>query len=249
MNKSRLIRRSLVLAAFAGLGLLATDARAQYQVDMSRANDANTRVGSAGYNDSTNINTNELTGRYVRTDRANDVFGVRGNQIITGNVTGGKQFRGYVPYSDPRDFRGRAGSSSFDRFIADSAGAPPAYRGALLPMESQPFYGPATAAPPLGFVPSGFTGTYTPPPPAPTVGITSQLNTGLLESRVLSGQSTADLLMMPGPVDPRTQLPSSMMTASPMLGVRQWDMSSTTDRAFLSNYGGFSAFGPGQMTL
>src|SRR5213075_612432 len=44
-----------------------------------------------------------------------------------GNVTGGREFRGNVPYTDPREFRGNVDSADFDRFISGSAGAPRAY--------------------------------------------------------------------------------------------------------------------------
>jgi tetratricopeptide (TPR) repeat protein len=42
---------------------------------------------------------------------------------ITGNVRGGKYFRGSVPYSTSRYFEGTTPSSSLDSFIRDSAGA------------------------------------------------------------------------------------------------------------------------------
>ena len=53
------------------------------------ANDANNRVGSNGYNSG--------SGQHVT---------VTGNQIVTGNVTGGRAFRGPVPYTDPSGFMG-----------------------------------------------------------------------------------------------------------------------------------------------
>ncbi|OHB60661.1 MAG: hypothetical protein A2167_04605 [Planctomycetes bacterium RBG_13_46_10] len=39
------------------------------------------------------------------------------NLVITGNVTGGKHFRGQVPYSSPTNFRAQLGSSSLDSFL------------------------------------------------------------------------------------------------------------------------------------
>lgn len=50
-------------------------------------------------------------------------FGVPGNLIITGNVSGGKHFRGAVPYRSSLDFRAPLGSSSFDSFLRSSAGS------------------------------------------------------------------------------------------------------------------------------
>lgn len=46
-----------------------------------------------------------------------------GNLVITGNVSGGRFFRGIVPYHATTDFEGSVGSSSLDTFIRDSAGA------------------------------------------------------------------------------------------------------------------------------
>jgi thioredoxin-like negative regulator of GroEL len=49
-------------------------------------------------------------------------YGVSGNMIMTGNVGGGKQFRGVVPYSS--SFYSRTSSSSVDSFIRRSSGDP-----------------------------------------------------------------------------------------------------------------------------
>jgi tetratricopeptide (TPR) repeat protein len=46
-----------------------------------------------------------------------------GNLLITGNVRGGKYFRGVVPYRASTDFRGTLPSSSLDSFLRDSAGS------------------------------------------------------------------------------------------------------------------------------
>lgn len=46
-----------------------------------------------------------------------------GNLIITGNVSGGKHFRGVVPYNAISDFAGSLGSTSLDSFLRYSAGA------------------------------------------------------------------------------------------------------------------------------
>jgi len=40
-----------------------------------------------------------------------------GNLVITGNVTGGKHFRGLVPYGSPTNFQSRLGTSSLDSFL------------------------------------------------------------------------------------------------------------------------------------
>src|SRR3954452_18504994 len=95
----------------AAAGILATPhpVAAQYRSNNDgRALDANSRSGSGGQNDAS-------------PSAANRGQAVSGNQIITGNVTAGRQFRGPVPYSDPGSFRGpTAGSFSSDRFVRQS---------------------------------------------------------------------------------------------------------------------------------
>jgi tetratricopeptide (TPR) repeat protein len=49
-------------------------------------------------------------------------YGVSGNMIMTGNVGGGKEFRGVVPYGS--SFYSRTSSSSVDSFIRRSSGDP-----------------------------------------------------------------------------------------------------------------------------
>jgi tetratricopeptide (TPR) repeat protein len=46
-----------------------------------------------------------------------------GNLVITGNVRGGRHFRGIVPYRSTSDFRAVTPSSSLDSFLRDSAGS------------------------------------------------------------------------------------------------------------------------------
>src|SRR4051812_28525790 len=87
--------RWILFAAVAAVPLfgLASGAAAQYRVNTAgRALDANNRIGSGGQNPADGANR---TGNMVS-----------GNDIVLGNVTGGKQFRGGVPYSDPTEFRG-----------------------------------------------------------------------------------------------------------------------------------------------
>jgi tetratricopeptide (TPR) repeat protein len=251
MTTCRRFRRSLYIAAIAALGAVAGQAHAQMLVDTSRANDASNRVGSGGFNDVRGADPNDLTGRFVRTDRGLDAGMIRGNQLITGNVTGFRHFRGPVPYTDPREFRGPVGGSGLDRFIADSSGIPPRYGPRGIDTDPRPFYGAALATPPpAGFTQMGFTGVYTPapPPPPPPGALSAQLSASVVESRLLGTPLPGEVMMMPGPVDPLTQLPA-VVTASPLMGVRQWDLASPADRAFLSNYSGMSVLQPGQITL
>ena len=64
---------------------------------------------------------------------------IDGNRIITGNVSGGKHFRGIVPYNSVSDFAGRLSPSSIDYFLRDSTGTSTLnqYTGKLTPYFSQ----------------------------------------------------------------------------------------------------------------
>src|SRR5579862_3384670 len=71
------------------------------------ANDANNRVGSGGYN------SGGARGPVVN-----------GNQIVTRNVTAGREFRGPVGYSAAGDFTGPISGLNVDRFVKNSTGVP-----------------------------------------------------------------------------------------------------------------------------
>src|SRR3954470_8353625 len=88
------IKQTWILAAAVGAVSLCVSliATAQYRVETGHANDVNNRVGSSGLNGG-GSNRGQFNG-------------VTGNDIVTGNVTAGKQFRGNVPYTDARAFRG-----------------------------------------------------------------------------------------------------------------------------------------------
>lgn len=142
-------RHRIVTAVAAALPLFAAvlPASAQVRVNQSgRAHDANTRVGSDGSNDRNN-----------GIDRRGQT--VTGNQIVTGNVTGGRAFRGNLGYRDPLEFRGSISRPS-DRFVRDSVGAPTRTQPSL-GYQPLAFYGDDRATPPpLGFVRDGSTGGY-----------------------------------------------------------------------------------------
>jgi tetratricopeptide (TPR) repeat protein len=55
--------------------------------------------------------------------RSQNPIDTSGNQLITGNIGGGRYFRGIVPYRATTDFGGTVGTSSLDTFIRDSSGA------------------------------------------------------------------------------------------------------------------------------
>ncbi len=63
-----------------------------------------------------------------------------GNRVITGNVGGGKHFRGVVPYNAISDFSGTTTSTTFNSFLRRSASS-----GSLgiLPGRYSPYYSPS----------------------------------------------------------------------------------------------------------
>lgn len=80
--------------------------RANEAVPQGRALDANSRVGSGGINE-------------VGTDWRAEI--ALRNAIVTGNVGGGKAFRGDIGYSDTADFRADTGADDFFEFQRDAA--------------------------------------------------------------------------------------------------------------------------------
>ena len=65
-----------------------------------------------------------------------------GNDIVTGNVGGGREFRGVVPYGSSTYFQGTqgTGTGAMESFIRRSAGSP--YASDRLPGAVQPYYSP-----------------------------------------------------------------------------------------------------------
>jgi hypothetical protein len=69
--------------------------------------DASPQIGTGGYNSPVQSFRPNLTGGF-------------GNLYITGNVTAGRQFRGFVPYSDPTQFHAPLGSNALRSFEGDA---------------------------------------------------------------------------------------------------------------------------------
>jgi tetratricopeptide (TPR) repeat protein len=65
--------------------------------------------------------------------------GGAGNLIVTGDVAGGRQFRGVVPYGSTSSFEGRTGMEAIDSFQKRTQGV--GYGGA--PGAVEPYYGPS----------------------------------------------------------------------------------------------------------
>src|SRR5271155_2383257 len=106
MNRIRKI--SWVLAAVGALSFGTGVSLAQQRVGSDgHAQDANQRIGAAGYNDT--------SGNHPQP-------GVLGNAIVTGNVTGGKAFEGFVPYSDPGAFTGTLAPRPSEDLVQNGTG-------------------------------------------------------------------------------------------------------------------------------
>jgi tetratricopeptide (TPR) repeat protein len=62
------------------------------------------------------------------------------NLAVTGNVSGGKHFRGAIPYRSTSAFRGALGSTSINSFIRRSSGSPTGY---TKPGQLEPYFQPS----------------------------------------------------------------------------------------------------------
>lgn len=210
-----------VLAGLLSALALPLSASAQSRVDNSGATDANNQVGSSGRNDYGVTRTVQPTG----------------NQIIYGNVTGGRAFQGPIPYTDPRAFRGTTAGQVSDRFIRDASGSPG---------QATAFYGASRAVPaPTGFAREGFTGGYVPPGAvasqvAPPSYSPSMNFDPAIAGRVLSAPPRQSEMVLPGPLDPTTLQPT-MITGSPLYGIRQWKVGDPIDEYYLKSQSSFGA--------
>ncbi len=103
--------RSMMFAFFmagALLSIISAPVMAQqYLSQQGHLLDANTRLGSFGWNTSARLGA----------------LAPRANNFITGNVTGGASFKGSVPYRSVSDFGGTLGSGSLSNFTRDSYGS------------------------------------------------------------------------------------------------------------------------------
>ncbi len=204
-SKTRAILIAAVLATPVAMFASPRIAVAQYRVNNSGALDANNRIGSGGVNEARPTNT------------------INGNDIVTGNVTAGREFRGNVGYSSAGAFQGSTGVNQSDRFIRGSSSAYDSNAQAV-----RPFYGQSYGAPPpQGFVSTpgsvNASGQYIPAQPL------DRTPGDLRLGQVTDFTSSAALprpreFMLPGQVDAGNS--QSLVTASPLYGVRsdQGDM-------------------------
>src|SRR5687768_4076595 len=127
---------------------------AQARVNQNgRLLDANNRVGGGGQNpDDSRIRAPQ---------------NAIGNDIVTGNVTAGKHFRGRVDYTDPGAFRGQTAGINMDNFLRQSSG--PTKDSRLADQETRYFGDGRAAPPPPNFVQVGGVGSGSYVPAAPQV--------------------------------------------------------------------------------
>ena len=217
-----------VLAAMPALWFTAP-ASAQQQINQQgTALDANNRIGSGG----------------VNTFRPPPQVGVLGNQIVTGDVTQGREFHGRLNYSDPTTFLGPTPGALVSNFTKNSVGVGAGYQPPPEINVSTPYYGASRfAAPPSGvgqFVTSANSGgAYVPATPN-----ILQPNDPRLGAQIGALNPQGDLpkpgeLILPGPVDASGNQ-MAMYSASPLTGLRQMSPSDVTDLATLGRYTGMS---------
>ena len=213
-----------VLAAAVGSLALCPISLAQYRVNTSHVTDANNRAGSGGLNGGADGNMNK--GPYN---------GVTSNDIVYGNVTGGKEFRGRLETTDPEAFRGNLTQHPSDTFVRGSAGGYSANSGFNSNAQVvRPFYADSrNVPPPEGFVRTNVGSPGYVPSNLPDQRIDSDLRLGnpLSTTTVILPQPGQTLL--PGPVDPTTGY-NTLLTASSLYGVRQWNAGNAQDQEFVS---------------
>jgi hypothetical protein len=217
MRKTSKSNELIVAAALAGVLSIVSAASAQYRVGSDgRANDASNRIGSNGYNDG-----------------GTQSHGPSADQIVTGNVTGGKQFRGPTGSVDPRSFRGATADEVSDRFIRGSSGVPIGGVAQDNASNVTAFYGNSRGtAPPPGFQQQGFSGTYI-PAPANSQNL-SDLRMGGIVSTPQGVLPPPGDLVLRGPTNSDTG--ESVISASPLYGIRLWQENVPADRQFVDRF-------------
>jgi tetratricopeptide (TPR) repeat protein len=222
-----------ILAAVASVAL-ATGALAQGMIDTGRNNDASNRVGSGGRNDG-----------YTTHTRYSNYIINNGNQVVTGNVTMGREFRGNVGYTSPYSLRVPTAGALTDNFIKNSAGVPQPYSREPIPNQSTTFYGASqTAAPPPGYQLAPSRGGFV---PAPAVGAprdAADQRLGVVDmNQPISPAVGPNTMVTRGSLTPQAggaagaegAPPAGIITGSSLYGVREWNPNSPSDRLFLES--------------
>jgi tetratricopeptide (TPR) repeat protein len=193
---------AVAAVAIAGVG---SSTFAQVRIDTGNARDANNRIGSGGSNG----------GGGSRWQPINQ------NDIVYNNVTAGRGFHGRIQSTDGTSFHGILGSELSGNFIRQSSGAPTGLLSVNNAQQVRSIYDAASKgvnAPP-GYIEQGInTGAYVPaPPPTRTSG---DLRIGAVNYDDSIAPPRPGETVLPGPVS--TSDTNSLITASPLYGVRQW---------------------------
>jgi tetratricopeptide (TPR) repeat protein len=217
----------VLLTAVGGIPFLGRPASAQIRVDTAgHAMDANTQVGSGGYNSPSG--QQPLWSQYQ-------------NALVTGNASGGFSFSGRsvngvnlgAGYADPFAFRGLLAGQGVDQFIANSTGVPTmanptasSANYAAGPNPSGIYYGAVNhTALPSGFQTSSTGQGYVPAQP-PSMQSPQDPRLGAIDFSG-SGQIIPKPyeMILPGPVDPTADPATAaqqMLAANPIFGVVPW---------------------------
>jgi hypothetical protein len=216
--QARRYRRWLTAAALAITPVLGVRvASAQYAASSGggHALDANNQVGSGGINGTV---SNSL---------------ITGNDIVYGNVTGGRGLDGNFRTRelDPTAFRGILPGAGIDSFVAGSNSAPTAYSPTFSLSQPRAFYGSSRGvAPPVGTVLLGSSGSaigtsLTPANPYAATNTASAddlagIRAGTTNIIGVPGGSNNSFLVLPGGQDSSYANLQSVLAASPLYGLK-----------------------------
>lgn len=212
---------AVVWAATAGV---AGFSYAQVKVEDGRANDANSRVGSGGYN----------------TSRGNNPYLPTPNDIALGNVTGGRGFRGNITPDPTQPFGGRSSLASDQiarRSSPNSTSAPPTVRPGTY---ASKYYSTS----PVGNAPSNFTvnpytGQYQAIPTVVRGGEDLQFGVPPGTPVIRPGADGTSQLVLPAVVrDANGAAMPTVMTATPLLGIRLLPQLADEDQFLLGRSSG-----------
>jgi len=163
-------------------------------------------------------------------------YGQLGNDIVQNNVTRGG-FNGGGPNQDWTTFHGNtpAASNALGNFIRTSQGIPSAFAppppvNPMLPAYTEQQW----VAPPSGFTETSNNPVYTPAAQKVNSLGDARLGAPIINNAAIMMPAPGEMLM-PGPVDPTSQLPS-IVTASPLYGIRQWNQNDLLDQQFLQRF-------------
>lgn len=210
------IRHRVVLAVVVGVtAVLPAAGQIDHRVD-GRALDANNQIGSGGFNA-------PQSGTYYNA----------GNLIISGNVTGGRAFRGYSPIRDPSSLFLSLPTASLSGFQRDSVGLTNVI-SAHAPGMVSPFYAPSSTATSFPRLHVGTTstglGTWRGGFTTPRTDLLTQramgLNAGLNPGQPWTSTATLDPRFLPRPTITTTPLvsgtdtyPNLRLADSPLFGM------------------------------